>query len=231
MERGKIVIIEGTSCVGKTTLCSLLEKQGWIVIPEAIRYLEKETSKIGDEASPIPGSQQEEEYYQDQLFRIELQKIIEANELSKQGIDVVIDKSAVATIATAKAFELSKNFNGTFKRAFDCYYSMLDYLAKNDLIECDLFLLLTSDYETILKRNLTRKHVLEGIWTQKETIDNQRLVLEDIVNNCVGNYLNREIVKEKIDTTNLTTDKVLDMFNKLIDDLNKKNNKAKGLRL
>ena len=41
MERGKIIIVEGTSCVGKTTLCSNLEKFGWIVIPEAIRYLEK----------------------------------------------------------------------------------------------------------------------------------------------------------------------------------------------
>lgn len=78
MSKGKIVIVEGTSCVGKTTLCESLQKEGWIVIPEAIRYLEKETGKIGDEASPIPGSQAEEEYYQDQLFRVERQKIIEA---------------------------------------------------------------------------------------------------------------------------------------------------------
>ena len=75
MERGKIIIIEGTSCVGKTTLCSNLEKMGWVVIPEAIRYLEKETKKKGDAASPIPDKQIEEEYYQTQLFRIELQKI------------------------------------------------------------------------------------------------------------------------------------------------------------
>lgn len=45
MNRGKIIIVEGTSCVGKTTLCSNLEKNGWVVIPEAIRYLEKETHK------------------------------------------------------------------------------------------------------------------------------------------------------------------------------------------
>ena len=118
MNKGKIVIVEGTSCVGKTTLCENLKKQGWTVLPEAIRYLEKETNKKGDEASPIPGTQEEEEYYQDQLFRVEKQKILEANELRKQGKKVIIDKSAIATVATAKAFEEQKGFNGTFKRAY-----------------------------------------------------------------------------------------------------------------
>ena len=125
MNEGKIVIVEGTSCVGKTTLCEELKKLGWIVLPEAIRYLEQETGKSGDEASPIPGSQEEEEYYQDQLFRIEKQKILEANKLKKQGKKVIIDKSAIATVATAKAFEEPKGFNGTFKRAYMKYCEML----------------------------------------------------------------------------------------------------------
>lgn len=85
MSIGKIVILEGTSCVGKTTLCESLAAQGWIVLPEAIRYLEDETGKVGDEASPIPGSQEEEEYYQDQLFGVEKAKLIKANELRQQG--------------------------------------------------------------------------------------------------------------------------------------------------
>lgn len=45
MSIGKIVILEGTSCVGKTTLCESLAAQGWIVLPEAIRYLEDEREK------------------------------------------------------------------------------------------------------------------------------------------------------------------------------------------
>ena len=49
MSNGKIIILEGTSCVGKTTLCKNLIKQNWIVLPEAIIYLEKETGKKGDE--------------------------------------------------------------------------------------------------------------------------------------------------------------------------------------
>ena len=135
MSEGKIVIVEGTSCVGKTTLCEYLEKQGWVVLPEAIRYFEQETGKQGDEASPEPGSQAEEEYYQDQLFRVEAKKIIEANNLRKQGKNVVIDKCAIATVATAKAFEESKGFNGTYERARNKYRQLLQILKDNGIAE------------------------------------------------------------------------------------------------
>ena len=153
MNEGKIVIVEGTSCVGKTTLCEELKKLGWIVLPEAIRYLEQETGKSGDEASPIPGSQEEEEYYQDQLFRVEKAKLIKANELRQQGENVVIDKSAIATVATAKAFEVKIGFEGTFRRAYLKYIDLLQELKNRDLVECDVFMLLTANYDTICKRN------------------------------------------------------------------------------
>ena len=195
MNEGKIVIVEGTSGVGKTTLCEKLKNYGWIVLPEAIRYLEKETGKKGDEASPIPGSQEEEEYYQDQLFRVEKQKILEANELRKQGQKVIMDKSTIATIATAKAFEQTKGFNGTFKRAYMKYFKMLQELNNKELIECDMFLLLTADYNTICERNKTRNHILEGIWLKEETIVSQRQVLEKMTNEIIGSISKNTIKK------------------------------------
>lgn len=216
MNKGKIVIVEGTSCVGKTTLCENLKKQGWVVLPEAIRYLEQETGKSGDEASPIPGSQEEEEYYQDQLFRVEKQKILEANKLRKQGKKVIIDKSAIATVATAKAFEEQKGFNGTFKRAYIKYCEMLQELKNKGLIECDVFLLLTADYNTICERNKTRNHILEGIWLKEETILNQRQVLEKITNQLVGNISKSTIKKKILDTSNLTRKQVLDEVNEFL---------------
>lgn len=216
MNEGKIVIVEGTSCVGKTTLCEKLKNLGWIVLPEAIRYLEKETGKIGDEASPIPGSQEEEEYYQDQLFRIEKQKILEANKLKKQGKKVVIDKSAIATIATAKAFEKQKGFNGTFKRSYMKYCEMLQDLKNEGLIECDAFLLLTANYNTICERNKTRNHILEGVWLEEETIVNQRKVLEKMTNEIVGS-INKDTIKKKIlDTSSLTKEEVLNKFEEFL---------------
>ena len=216
MNEGKIVIVEGTSCVGKTTLCENLKKQGWIVLPEAIRYLERETGKKGDEASPIPGTQEAEEYYQDELFRVEKQKILEANKLRKQGKKVILDKSAIATIATAKAFEEQKAFNGTFKRAYIKYCEMLQELKSKGLIECDVFLLLTADYNTICQRNKTRNHILEGVWLKEETIATQRLVLEKITNEIVGTISKSTFKKKILDTSNLTKKQVLDEFNELL---------------
>ena len=220
MERGKIVIIEGTSCVGKTTLCQNLEKLGWYVVPEAIRYLEKETQKKGDEASPIPGSEEEELFYQDQLFRVELEKMIEANEISKKGINVVIDKSAIATIATAKAFEVEKGFKGTFRADCNKYLNMVRKLESLGLIEYDMFILLTADYNTILERNITRNHVLDGIWIDKMTIDSQRIVLEEIVFSFLKT--NSDSLIRILDTTNLSKQEVLKRFNEYFEELSRK---------
>ena len=212
MNNGKIVIVEGTSCVGKTTLCENLKEHGWVVLPEAIRYLEQETGKTGDEASPIPGSQEAEEYYQDQLFRIEKQKILKANKLKKEGKNVIIDKSALATVATAKVFEQTKGFQETFKRAYNKYIELMQELKEKGLIECDMFLLLTADYNVICERNKTRNHILEGVWTEENTIQTQREVLEKITNNVVGNGGQNSIKKVILDTTNLTKKKVLETF-------------------
>ncbi len=212
MNRGKIIIVEGTSCVGKTTLCSNLEKNGWVVIPEAIRYLEMETHKKGDEASPVPDKQAEEEYYQNQLFRIELQKIREANYLSNRGFNVVIDKSAIAIIATAKAFEESKGFVGTFSSACSKYFNMLNQLNAEELIECDGFLLLTTDFDEIKRRNITRNHILEGIWLEEKTINSQKRVLKTFTENVIGKLSDNNIVTKTLDTTNISKQELLARF-------------------
>lgn len=228
MERGKIIIVEGTSCVGKTTLCSNLEKLGWIVIPEAIRYLEKETQKKGDDASPIPDKQMEEEYYQTQLFRIELQKIREANYFSNKGFNVVIDKSAIATIATAKAFEESKGFVGTFSSACSKYYNMLRQLNEEKIIECDGFLLLTANFDEIRKRNMTRNHILEGIWLEEKIINSQRGVLETFAENIIGKLSDNNIVTKTLDTTNISKQELLDYFFDFANSIVLSNYKRKG---
>ena len=228
MKRGKIIIVEGTSCVGKTTLCSNLEKLGWIVIPEAIRYLEKETQKKGDDASPIPNKQTEEEYYQTQLFRIELQKIREANYFSNRGFNIVIDKSAIATIATAKAFEESKGFVGTFSSACSKYYNMLKQLNEEEIIECDGFLLLTSNFDEIRKRNMTRNHILKGIWLEETIINSQRRVLETFAENIIGKLSDNNIVTKTLDTTNISDQELLAYFLDFANSIVLSNDKTKG---
>lgn len=202
--------------MGKTTLCESLAAQGWIVLPEAIRYLEDETGKVGDEASPIPGSQEEEEYYQDQLFGVEKAKLIKANELRQQGENVVIDKSAIATVATAKAFEVKKGFEGTFRRAYLKYIDLLQELKNRDLVECDVFMLLTANYDTICKRNKMRNHVLDGIWIDENTISSQRGILEKMIGEIVGCISKNDMKKVILDTSNLGKRDVLDRFNNIL---------------
>mgnify|MGYP000825233715 FL=1 len=202
--------------MGKTTLCESLAAQGWIVLPEAIRYLEDETGKVGDEASPIPDSQEEEEYYQDQLFRVEKAKLIEANKLRQQGKNVIIDKSAIATVATAKAFEVKKGFEGTFRRAYLKYIDLLQELKNRDLVECDVFMLLTANYDTICKRNKMRNHVLDGIWIDENTISSQRGILEKMIEEIVGCISKNDMKKVILDTSNLGKRDVLDRFNNIL---------------
>lgn len=106
MKRGKIILIECVSCAGKTTVCRRLsEEKEYHIIPEAIRYIERITGKQHEEALPTPTNEDEEKRNQKILFNVELQKIREANELANSGKDVVIDKSLIAVMATAFAFE------------------------------------------------------------------------------------------------------------------------------
>jgi len=60
MKRGKIIIVEGTSGVGKTTLCKNFERNGWINISE-------HTSDEGAEGTEYPTNEAEEKLFQEKL--------------------------------------------------------------------------------------------------------------------------------------------------------------------
>ena len=93
---------------------------------------------------------------------------------------------------------------------------MLQELRDNGLIECDVFILLTADYDVICKRNNMRKHMLEGICLEEETIINQRYVLEKIVADIVGNAYINKIKKITLDTSLLSKEQVVNRFNDII---------------
>ena len=203
MSRGKIVICEGTSCAGKTTFCSNLAKQkNWYLIPEAVRYLERETRKSGDEASPIPNEIEEELFFQQEFLRVEKRRIEEANDVAHSGHNVILDKSFLAVVATAYGFAKLKKFSGTYERALELYYkNYLPFLVENGFVECDKFILLTAEHPTIIERNQSRGHILHGIWVDKALIELQK---EFLVNNLPANSCEIHI----LDTTSLDTGEV-----------------------
>jgi len=75
-----------------------------------------------------------------------------------------MDKSFIATMATAYAFETIKNFDGTFKKSLNLYYNdLLNFLAEQKLIYFDMPFLLTANISVILNKNKERNHILEDI--------------------------------------------------------------------
>ncbi|GFZ26572.1 hypothetical protein [Lactobacillus corticis] len=55
MQRGKIILVEGISNAGKSTLCkNLADKNDFIIIPEGIRYLERRLHEEGDDILLVP---------------------------------------------------------------------------------------------------------------------------------------------------------------------------------
>ena len=98
---------------------------------------------------------------------------------------------------------------------------MVQELSNKGMIECDVFLLLTADFNTICERNKMRNHVLEGICLEEKTIESQRQILERMTNYVVGSASESTIKKKVLDTSNLTRRQVLDEFNVLINNLEK----------
>lgn len=82
-------------------------------------------------------------------------------------------------------------------------------------------MLLTANYNTIYKRNKTRKHILEGVWLEEKTIVNQRQVLEKITGQIVGSISKNNIKKKILDTSNLNKKQVLDEFNEFLNNYEK----------
>ena len=108
MER--IIVIDGTSNVGKTTLCENIEKniQNIAIVPGASLF-----AKINRERYPkipaIPQSAEEEKENQRFFFKLELDRINEANRLAKQGKIVFMDRGVLEILSVAYSF---KSING-----------------------------------------------------------------------------------------------------------------------
>ena len=103
MER--IIVVDGASNAGKTTLCENIEKniQGIAIVPGASLF-----AKINRERYPkipaIPQSVEEEKENQRFFFRLELDRLIEANRLAEQGKTVFMDRGVLEILSVAYSF-------------------------------------------------------------------------------------------------------------------------------
>ncbi len=200
----KIYIIEGVSNVGKTTLCRKLEEQyGFVVVQEAIRYLEQDYQKPGSDILKIPNTIDEEKDNQDILFKKEYEKLCYASELCKNGFNVAIDKSMLGIIATAYAFEQEKKYEGSFQYSVKIYKEYMKKAKSSNIMLPSAIILLDSEVEICRKRNVLRGHVLESEWIDPEITNKQRHFLW--LYSCFT-----DIPVKLIKTSELTAEQVLD---------------------
>ena len=61
----------------------------------------------------------------------------------------------------------------------------------------------------------------------EDIINNQRTVLETMTDTYIGKSSKNEVVVEKLDTTKLNKDDVLDRFNEIISNLDNENKKER----
>ena len=98
MKKGKIIALEGVSNTGKTSTCNILRKyENCIIIPEAAEWMS---------SSPKSSKNYEEEIKNQKLFfDMEKKRMEYAKKQANTGKNVIVDRTALSTLAIAYANE------------------------------------------------------------------------------------------------------------------------------
>jgi len=171
----KLLIIDGPSNTGKTTLCGNLEgKSDYTIIEEAPTFIKNRPQIFrGQDLPPIPQTLEEEQAVQKLLFEIELERLREAERILKDGEKVVLDRSFLSTVSIAYSFEEGLSYRGAFDHSLtllDAYVEQINNLRVNMNI---FFYFLVADYNKIRDRNNTRGKKLSDQWLEQRLIDKQ----------------------------------------------------------
>lgn len=202
MAKGHIILLEGTSNTGKTTLCNYFVLQkGYVRVGESIRYLEARTGLDQSQIMSIPENINQEELNQELLFDMEFQKLFDANLFANQGRNVVIDKSIFGIMATAYAFEIEKKITGGFNKSLQLLDTFMEKAKRFGLSTPEIIILLSVSSSKFDERNEKRTHVLSSEWTRHSIIELQNVLLRTVIPLS-------HIPFVEIDTTEMTQNQV-----------------------
>lgn len=206
----QIIVVEGISNCGKTTLVEKFKgRDDFIILPEAIRYLERRLNLKKEQIMHEPKTYIEELLNQELLFDIEFEKIFDANKYLNLGKNVLIDKSSFAIMATAYAFEKNKDFFGGYALSSRYFNQLIDKVYRHGLIFPNKILLLDVNFETSQLRSKNRLNKLAPLWIDKKIMDDQRKVLTKLVKE-VKNHL-------YLDTSYMTIQEVYELATAFIE--------------
>lgn len=201
---GKLIIVDGISNAGKTTLCTTLSNDGIVLIDEVPKFIEINCEKYGLKlSSTMPQTIEEEKYNQQILFRAEIDRLKMAADIIKNGASAVLDRTFLSTVAIAYAFDNQNPFKGSYAFARELlkeYILQIGELFKEENV---LVFFLDVDKDKIQERNLSRTKPLTEDWIDNDFLDKQRNFFKAIssVINC-----------QMINTSDLETSEIYDII-------------------
>ena len=207
---GRIIVIDGTSNAGKTTLCENIERniKNVVIVPGASLFVKMHKEKYPS-IPAIPKDIQEEKENQKFFFGLELDRLIEANRLAKQDVDVFMDRGVLEVLSVAYSFESIKQWNGIYENAEKLYKRFIKIVNDKEIQLPDTHILLQASVEEVKRRNMLRQiergqKLSENNWVEDELINKQIEFFDEL------NILENRNKIKLIDTNNKNKKEVLE---------------------
>ena len=208
MNLGNIIIIDGVSNSGKTTLCNTLTKDKNNILIEEVPLFIKNHKELfmGKELPGIPKNKEEEITNQKFLLEAELERVKLAYYIIKSGKNAILDRSFLSTVSVAYSLDDNSLYGGIYINAVKLlreYYRFINDLQLDEYIQ---YIFLITAPNMIKKRNELREKTLSDDWINPNLMKMQNDFFINQSDNCGANL---------IDTTELTLEEVFDRLLKL----------------
>lgn len=207
----KIIVIDGTSNAGKTTLCKMYSQtfENVGIIPGTTQFVKEHKELYPNGIPPIPKNKEEEIKNQKFFFDLELHRLIYANKMAKECKNVLMDRNVLEILAVAYSLEKDETYKGVYLNACNLYKEYVKCANENKIKLPDKYVILFASQNELEKRNLKRENTLANEWIEKSLIDRQKIFFDRFLKK-------HQEVSIKIDTDNKNEKEVLQKVEEIL---------------